>query len=96
MSAQTGQTVSCAIRGPIARADLPGLYDRICALLRATGGGLLVCDVRGIEADAVAVDALARLQLGARRNRCDVRLRHASDELRELIEFMGLTDVLPD
>jgi hypothetical protein len=51
--------------------------------------------VRGVEADAVTVDALARLQVGARRNGCQVRLRGASDELRALVGFMGLCDVLP-
>ena len=50
----------------------------------------------GVEPDAVTVDALARLQLAARRLGCQVRLRNASDELRELVAFMGLCDVLPD
>jgi hypothetical protein len=44
----------------------------------------------------VTVDALARLQLAARRNDCRVRLRHASQELRDLVDFMGLADVLTD
>ena len=42
------------------------------------------------------VDALARLQLAARRRGCQVRLRGASDELRGLVGFMGLGAVLPD
>jgi ABC-type transporter Mla MlaB component len=42
------------------------------------------------------VDALARLQLGARRSGCTVRLANASRELLELVELMGLTDVLCD
>jgi ABC-type transporter Mla MlaB component len=54
------------------------------------------CDVAGIGADAVTVDALARLQLAARRHGCQVRLRNASEELRELLAFMGLQDVLPE
>ena len=53
------------------------------------------CDVAGIAPDAVTVDALAQLQLGARRHGCTVRLQNASDELRALVEFMGLTAVLP-
>lgn len=84
-----------AIRGPIARDDLPGLCDRVCALLRARGPGTAHCDVTGVEADAVTVDALARLQLAARRLGCQVRLCNASRELRELVSLMGLTDVLP-
>lgn len=85
-----------AIWGPIAREDLPGLCDRVCALLRANGPGVARCDLAGIEPDAVTVDALARLQLAAHRLGCEVRLRHASDELRELIDFLGLTDVLTE
>jgi class 3 adenylate cyclase len=52
-------------------------------------------DVRGFAADAVTVDALARLQLAARRSRCQVRLRGASNELLELVAFMGLRELLP-
>ena len=85
-----------AIWGPIAREDLPGLCDRICALLHEAGPGLVRCDVAGVEPDAVTVDALCRLQVGARRLGCHVRLRNASPELRELVAFMGLTDVLPE
>jgi ABC-type transporter Mla MlaB component len=54
------------------------------------------CDVQGVKADAATVDALARLQLAARRCQCRVRLRGASHELRDLVAFMGLADVLPD
>jgi ABC-type transporter Mla MlaB component len=55
-----------------------------------------LCDVSDASADMVTVDALARLQLAARRNGCQVQLRHASAELRGLVQFMGLQDVLPD
>jgi ABC-type transporter Mla MlaB component len=85
-----------AIWGPIARDDLPGLCGRICALLHERGPGVARCDVSGIEPDAVTVEALARLQLAARRLGCQVRLANASAELRELIAYMGLADVLPD
>lgn len=83
-----------AIWGPIARDDLPGLCDRVCALLRASGAGVVRCDVSGVDVDAVTVDALARLQLAARRQGCEVRLRHASGDLHDLVAFMGLADVL--
>ena len=56
----------------------------------------LLCDVGGIEPDAETVNALARLQLAAGQLGCQVRLRHASSELLELIHFMGLSDVLPN
>jgi hypothetical protein len=55
---------------------------------------VLLCDVNGVEPDAVTVEALARLQLAVRRRGCQVRLRSASDELLSLVAFMGLGDVL--
>jgi len=88
-------TIAFSIHGPIARADLPGLCDRVCTLLQGSGAGLALCDVRGVDVDAVTVDALARLQLAARRTGCTVRLANASGELLELVDFMGLRDVLP-
>jgi ABC-type transporter Mla MlaB component len=84
--------VAFAIRGPIRRADLPGLCERVCAVL-AHGRGVVSCDVSGVGADAVTVDALARLQLAARRRDCCVELCHASRELLELVELMGLSHV---
>ena len=54
----------------------------------------LVCDVHALAPDAAAVDALARLQLAARRVGLDVRLRNASTELCCLIDFCGLGEVL--
>jgi hypothetical protein len=54
----------------------------------------IVCDVSAFPPDAAAVDALARLQLIARRLGLELRLRHASGELQELLAFLGLRDVL--
>ena len=83
-----------SVWGPIARADLPGLCDRVCALLAQAEPGEVRCDVDGVEPDAVTVDALARLQLAAQRRGCRIRLENASPELRELVELLGLTEVL--
>jgi hypothetical protein len=47
-----------------------------------------------VAPDAGTVDALARLQLGLRRCGVEMRLRHASDELVELLAFVGLGEVL--
>ncbi len=82
------------IRGPIARSDLPGLYRRACAALEGAADRVLVCDVTGVPVDAVAVEALARLALGARRQGCQIALRGAASELRELLRLMGLDEVL--
>jgi len=87
--------VAFVIRGPITRADLPGLCDRVSAQLAERGPGVVVCDMGGVEPDAITVDALARLQLAAQRHRCQVRLCQASDELLELVAFMGLSEILP-
>jgi ABC-type transporter Mla MlaB component len=89
-------TISFAVRGPIARPDLPGLCDRVCALLETSRSTVALCDVCAVDPDAVTVDALARLQLAARRRGCQVRLQGASDDLRDLLAFMGLEDVLLD
>jgi ABC-type transporter Mla MlaB component len=90
------RAITFAIRGPIARPDLAGLCNRVCGLLEGSRAAVVFCDVAGVDPDAVTVDALARLQLAARRHGCQVRLRRASDELRQLLAFMGLQDVLPD
>ena len=89
-------TISFEIRGPLLRGELPALYARFCAVVAEHAPELVLCDVGGIAADAVAVDALARMQLAARRNRCTVHLLNASDALRDLVAFMGLRDVLPE
>jgi ABC-type transporter Mla MlaB component len=96
MGPTTPKTVGLAIRGPITRSDLTGLCDRVCAALSASPRSVVLCDVHGVEPDAVTVDALCRLLGGAKRHGCEVRLRGASPELRKLVEFMGLADVLPD
>jgi len=86
--------VAFAISGPIARADLPGLCERVRRIL-GESRSIARCDVAGVEPDAVCVDALARLQLAARRRGCCVRLENASPALLELVDLMGLTHVLP-
>lgn len=81
-----------SIRGT--RADLADLYARVCLLLEEHAGRDLVVDVADAACDAVSVEALARLALGARRHSCRSRLRNASPELRRLIAFAGLADVV--
>ena len=67
-----------------------GLFSYMTAPRPST----IVCDVGALSPDATAVDALARLQLAARRIGLEIRLRHASSELRGLLVFVGLDDVL--
>jgi ABC-type transporter Mla MlaB component len=88
-------TITFAIGGPIARADLPGLCDRVVGLLERSQASVACCDVSGVvDVDAVTVDALARLALAARRRGCQMRLLGASTELRALVSLTGLGDVL--
>jgi ABC-type transporter Mla MlaB component len=96
MAVPGSNTLAFAITGPITRADLPGLCRRISELLEGSTPEVALCELRGVKPDAVTIDALARLQVAARRHGCQIRLRHASSELLELIAFMGLRDVLPD
>jgi hypothetical protein len=51
-------------------------------------------DASALAADVLTVDALARIQLSAHRHGRRLRLWRASDELRELIELVGLGDAL--
>jgi ABC-type transporter Mla MlaB component len=96
MGVSTPRTLSFSIHGPITREDLPGLCDRVCALLGSSRAEVAYCDVQGVEPNAVVVEALCRLQVGARRRGCQVQLRNASPELLDLVAFMGLCDVLVD
>jgi len=53
---------------------------------------VLECDLRHARADAVTLEALARLQLAAARRGLTLRLRHPSRELLDLVELAGLAD----
>jgi hypothetical protein len=54
----------------------------------------ITLDVSALPPDVLTIDALARLELAARRGGLRFRLRDASDQLRDLIAFVGLSDVL--
>ena len=47
-----------------------------------------------VPADLTTLDALARLQLDARRRGLEIRLLEVPEALRRLIELAGLGDVL--
>ena len=90
------QPLVFSVVGPIERDDLPGLCARVGMLLGGSRAAVAYCEVGTVAPDATTVDALARLQLAARRFGCRVHLRDASAELRQLVDFMGLSDVLPE
>jgi ABC-type transporter Mla MlaB component len=84
------------IGGPIPGSCVPGICERVRVLLEDGDAELVVCDVAALaDPDLGIVDALARLQLTARRLGRQVRLRHVSRELRELLALAGLAGVVP-
>ena len=79
----------------ISQADVPIVCERLRALIGTSDADLVVCEVGGLQSDLVAVEALARLRLTARRLGCGLRLRGTSRALEQLLAFCGLCDVLP-
>ena len=78
----------------ITGADAAALCARAQVMLLVAGGGELVCDLSRLpHAHIGAVDALARLQLAARRGGCRLLLRGASAHMAWLIELCGLDRV---
>jgi hypothetical protein len=53
-------------------------------------------DASGLDADVLTLDTLARLQLVAQRCGFRIGLCGSSPELRDLIGFAGLDEVLPE
>ena len=84
----------------------PGLTRRPICMVPADARAEVVLLRDGVEVaswplwceqgrvDLAAVDALARLQLTARRQGCTVWLRHACPDLIELLKLVGLAAVL--
>jgi ABC-type transporter Mla MlaB component len=89
------KTIEFAIAGPILRVDIPCLCSHARRLLESGDADRLICDVSALaDPDAVTIDALARLQLTARRVGSQIGLRNASRELREFLDFVGLSSVV--
>ncbi len=88
--------ISLDIGRPIVPADIPALCERVRVSLEDRDAGVIVCDVGALaHPDAVAIDALARMQLTALRRGRRIRLDRASYELQELLAMMGLYGILP-
>jgi ABC-type transporter Mla MlaB component len=81
--------------GPVARDAIPAMCERARRLLQGCDPGPVACDVGALaEPDATTIDALARLQLTARRLGRRVELRSACEELEDLLTLTGLLGVL--
>jgi ABC-type transporter Mla MlaB component len=90
------RTVVLMLDGPMTAETVSALCARVRAALRITDVDLVTCDVRRLtSADAGVVDAVARLQLTARRAGSSIRLRSASAALCDLLELAGLRGAVP-
>jgi ABC-type transporter Mla MlaB component len=78
-----------SVSAPERPADLPAWSERVRALL--SRGGVVICDLSGVRgADLGVIDALARLQLTARRAHARLLLTGLNGDLRDLWEWTGL------
>ncbi|MFJ4711003.1 STAS domain-containing protein [Streptomyces sp. NPDC088785] len=85
------------VAGPIRSADVPDLCARVRAAHPGDGTDRaeIVCDVSGVTgADFDTLDALARMQLAARRAGGRIRLRDPSPRLVLLLRLTGLGEAL--
>ena len=81
--------------GPVTREGIPALCERARRLLEGCDAGPVACDVGALaDPDAITIDALARLQLTARRLGYRVELRGTCEELEDLLRLTGLLEVL--
>lgn len=84
------------IAGPVAaRADVRALCEQLSAVMSKCAADIVVCDVHALPPNARALEALARLQLTARRAKRRIRLERPRPELLQLLDFAGLADVIP-
>ncbi len=84
------------LRGRLQAADIGQLRLPLRLAHDDPDVSMLVCDVeRLVRPDLGTVDALARLQLLARRLDRPLAFKGASDDLHDLIELVGLVEHLP-
>lgn len=94
LGVDAAQPIEMRIAGRVTPADVPRLCEELSARLSSTGVTEAICDVGGLtHTDLAAINALARLQLTARRLGCRIRLRNAGPELRALLDLVGLGEV---
>ncbi|MGX1672112.1 STAS domain-containing protein [Streptomyces sp. NPDC055400] len=77
--------------GPLRRGDVPHLCDQVRTACARAPSRDIVCDLAAVTtADLATVDALARMQLAARRAGSGLRLRDPSPALWALLQLVGL------
>ncbi|TQK52289.1 anti-anti-sigma regulatory factor [Streptomyces sp. SLBN-118] len=83
------------IAGRVSPADVPCLCQELAARLVHSDAAEVICDVGELTHPGLAaVNALARLELTARRRGCRIRLRDARPELRSLLDLVGFGEVV--
>lgn len=89
-------TIVFLVSGAIDLETVPKLCERFRLLLADSDADQVICDVGALDdPDAATIDAVARLQLSAKRLGRRFRLRGAPEELRALLALAGLRDVVP-
>jgi hypothetical protein len=94
---RTGEgTIVLVVERPITRDGIDALCRQGRRWLERTGAALVVCDVACIpDPDPITLEALTRVALTVRGAGREIRLRHASPRLQDLLCLVGLQEILP-
>lgn len=93
---RSGAEIIFTAGGSIDRADIPTICQNARGAIAQSEPETIVFDMAAlVHADAVVVEALARLHLTLKRLGCTLQIRNLRPHMQELVEFMGLNDVLP-
>jgi hypothetical protein len=90
--------IDLTVPNPIAPDQVVALCERIRLLLMDgnVDGVTVACEPEATAAaDVVMIEALARMQLIARRLGCSIRVHNAPPGLRDLLALAGLVDIVP-
>ena len=90
-------TARLEVAGSLEVAEVGAVLASLSELVAEQAVTVLTCDARGlVREDLGTVDALARLQVAARRLGCPLVLCGVSHDLRGLIALLGLAKYLPE
>jgi ABC-type transporter Mla MlaB component len=89
-----GATVELRLSGPLTEDGVASTCELLRTRLGAGGVSRVVCHLDRVRSDLVAVDALARLVLTARRAGVSFDLRGHDPDLPALLRLVGLSGLL--
>lgn len=90
------QTITVIVRPELERDDVHSLADDLVHQLSTGVVAEVLVDVSRIDTpDVVYLDALARLQLTARRHGSTIRVVDPCPDLVDLLGVAGLSDIIP-